>query len=151
MIESGTVLERRSDGSVVVEVNRTSACDGCHAKGACSMGFGSRRAQVTAHDPVGAQVGQTVTLEVGDGAFLAACAWVYLVPLAGLLFGAALAYVLTGWARMTAARDTVSALSALAGLGIGIAVVWLYDRRVRDARGAPTGRFQVRVRAISAD
>ncbi|HCF59720.1 MAG TPA: hypothetical protein DFS52_17210 [Myxococcales bacterium] len=151
MIERGTVRESRGDGWVVVEVHRTGACDGCHSRGACSMGFGARNAQVTARDPLGAQIGQQVELELGDGAFLTACAWVYLVPLAGLLLGAGLGWGLLGWMGIGAARDPLSALFALLGLGIGVAIVWLYDRRVRDARGAPTGRFQVQVRAISAD
>lgn len=151
MIECGTVLERRDGGLVVVEVDRGSACDGCHAKGACNMGFGSRKTQVTAHDPVGAKVGERVTLELGDGAFLAACAWVYLVPLAGLLLAAGLAWGLLGWAGMGAARDAGSALAALVGLGAGLAVIWRYDRRVRGAQGAPTGRFEVRVRGVSGE
>jgi len=147
MNECGTVLERHADGQVVVEVDRGSACDGCHAKGACSMGFGQKKARVTARDTTGAEVGQRVTLELGDGAFLAACAWVYLVPLAGLLLGAVGAWWGLGAAGFGGIREAGSALCALAGTAVGLAVVWLYDRKVRDARGGPTGRFEVRVRA----
>lgn len=147
MIQCGTVRERQTDGRVVVEVDRGSACDGCHSKGACSMGFGVKKARVTAADATGAEVGQQVTLELGDGAFLAACAWVYLVPLAGLFLGAGLAWWLLGAAGLLGLREAGSAFAALAGTAAGLGVVWLYDRRVRGAQGGPTGRFEVRVRA----
>lgn len=151
MIERGTVLERRSDGAVVVEVRRSAACDSCHARGACGMGFGVKTAKVIAHDSLGARAGQTVTVEVGDGAFLAACAWVYGVPVAGLLVGALLGVVLAGRAGLEASQDALSALLALIGLGLGGVAVWWRDRRVRDARGAPSGRFRVQVSALSDD
>jgi sigma-E factor negative regulatory protein RseC len=152
MTGCGTVVERRADGQVVVRIERGAACDGCHARGACNMGFGARQLEVPAHDHVGAGVGQRVTIELADGAFLAACAWVYLVPLAGLLFAAGLAWGLLGWAGLDAAiRDAGSALAALGGLAGGAAVLWTVDRRVRDARGGPSGRFRAHVCALSTD
>jgi sigma-E factor negative regulatory protein RseC len=147
MTECGTVVERQGDGRVLVEVARGTACDGCHATGACNLGFGQRTTRVLAHDATGAVVGQRVTLELADGAFLAACAWVYLVPLAGLFLGAGLAYGALGGVGSQALREGLSALAALAGTAAGLGLVWRHDKKVRDVRGGPSGRFEVRVRA----
>jgi len=144
MIEQGIVIERLSDGRVLVEVDRRSACDGCHSRGSCSLGFGLKKARVAALDEEGmAGVGDRVTMELADRDFLVACSWVYLVPLAGLLTSALLAWWLLGLAGLTEIRDLGSALAALAGTGASLAVVWLRDRKVRDTKG----RFEVRIRA----
>lgn len=100
MEATGRVVERQ--GSLaVVEVKRTSACEGCHkeADGGCSVctlmgGEGSRTTRTVVQDPLGATVGDTVRIESPARSVLLWAAAVFLLPLLtaalGFLVGKAL-------------------------------------------------------------
>jgi len=149
--EQGKVVEQRPDGTVVIEVRRGAACEGCRAQNACGMGTHASSIKVVARNALGATVGQTVTLELDDSAFLAACAWVYGVPVIGLLVGAAAGFLVAQAMGYGSHADAFGAAGSLIGLGLCAAAVWLRDRAARDAHGVPTGRFQVRIRAFAEE
>lgn len=148
MHEIGVVVARQDDGTVVVEVDRTSACEGCHARGACQTTLQPRKARVTASDPLGALVGQRVRLEMTDGGFLGACAQVFLVPLAGLAVGAATAFALAEWAGWSAGQDLAAALGALLGVVWGFARLRGLELRMRKSGDAAASRYQVWISAV---
>ena len=56
-----------------------------------------------------------------------------------------LAYWALAGVGSQAVREGLSALAALAGTAAGLGLVWRHDKKVRDARGGPSGRFEVRV------
>jgi sigma-E factor negative regulatory protein RseC len=151
MIETGVIVEQRPDGAVTVEVERGAACDGCHTRGACAMTFGRRRLLLPATNPLGASVGQRITLELDDSAFLTACVTVYLIPLATLLAAAFCTWAALGGTPLASHRDPLSALGALAGAAAGFGIVRLIDSRIRDPRRPDARRFRARITGIFQD
>ena len=115
MNEQGKVVEQRPDGTVVIEVRRGAACEGCRAQNACGMGTHASSIKVVARNALGATVGQTVTLELDDSALLAACAWVYGVAVIGLAVGGG------SWTRWEAAGGW---RAPLAWWATGVAITW---------------------------
>ncbi len=84
-----------------VEVERTSACEGCHksedGKGCsvCSMLGGERRLAADAVNKVGAEVGDRVVIESPTGRMLWYAALVFLLPLVVALLAYGVAALLT--------------------------------------------------------
>jgi len=148
MTEVGTVVERTKDGEVVVEVGRSSACDACHAKGACFSTLQERRTLMTAIDPIGVEVGDRVTLELDDRTFLRAVAVVYMIPLLMLIAGAAITYILLSGPAFAESRDLASAGGALVGVALGVGIVRLYNQKIQGSRSPAANRFKVRVSAV---
>jgi len=92
--ETGVVVAREGD-SVWVETERRSACGGCESEKGCGTGllaqvFGSRPVRVRAKNPVGADTGELVVIGLEEAAFLQSSVVLYLIPILGLLLGAAL-------------------------------------------------------------
>jgi sigma-E factor negative regulatory protein RseC len=145
MYENGVVLERFADGRVMVEVDRTSACDGCHARGACQTTLQPRKASFKVLDPVGARVGQQVRLELEDGAFLQACLQAFVMPLLLLVAAAVAAHV--GLARLGYPewQDGGAALGALAGVAFGFYRMRGLEKRLCPSENHGAGRISVRV------
>ena len=145
MYENGVVLEKLTDGRVMVEVDRTSACDGCHARGACQTTLQPRKARFTVLDPVGAGVGELVRLELEDGAFLQACLQAFVMPLLLLVAAAVAAHV--GLARLGYPewQDAGAALGALAGVGFGLWRMRSLEKRLCPSETQAAGRINVRV------
>lgn len=148
MDEIGVVVEQRRDGTVVVEVDRTSACERCHARGACQTTLQPRKAHVTADDPIGAGVGQQVRLEMADRGFLAACFQAFVVPLAALVAGAIAGFAAAGWLGWPAGQDALAALGALAGAAWGILRMRRVERRLRQPGSAAGRRYRIWVSEV---
>jgi sigma-E factor negative regulatory protein RseC len=148
VIETGIVVGRREDGKALVEVRRTAACDGCHARGACMTTFQDRSTIFSAEDPLGVRPGQRVTLEMADGAFLGACALAYVVPLIGLVVGGVAAWIVAAPVSGPA-REVLAAFGSLAGAALAYVGVRLWDRaRIRRVPAGglpPDGSFHVRI------
>ncbi|MBF0453825.1 MAG: SoxR reducing system RseC family protein [Magnetococcales bacterium] len=73
----------------MVSSQRKSACGSCQAESSCTVlsgGGGKRDTRIRAMNPVGAQVGQRVELEVSEQQFLKASFLVYLLPVISLIF-----------------------------------------------------------------
>jgi len=105
-------------GVVTVVTQRTAACGKCKA---CMMGRDGTQS-LRARNVCGAQVGDKVAIELAAGRFLLATTLAYLLPLFGLIDGAAAGYAM-------AASDGATALGAMAGLGLGVLCGVLVARR----------------------
>ena len=87
--ENARVIEVRNQRALV-QTTRTSACENCSAKGGCAALGGGRDARVWAVDLIGVERGDEVVVAVPEGSLLGAGALAYLLPVAGLMAGAAL-------------------------------------------------------------
>lgn len=122
------------DGTTAtVEVERTSACEGCHksedGKGCsvCSMMGGDRKLSARAKNEIGAEVGDRVVIESATGRMLWYAVLVFLVPLLVGLIAYGVAACMT---------DTVAWQigGALAGFFGTFCVVFAYSEIVRKKR-----------------
>lgn len=143
MIETGTVVERLSAGRVRVEVRRGAACDGCHAKGACTPLSRGAVVRFEAEDPFACAPGDIVQVAIAEGAVLKAVWWVYGVPMI-LAIGCGIG----AWGGLNQAnigattRDLIAAGAFLGGAALGVGVLRGVEMRIRRSSA---GSFRVRV------
>ena len=119
MVQKVKVIAHNADGTAQVMHVRQSACSGdCHQCSGC--GAAKETMMLTAENPIGAQVGDTVLLRSSSGPVLKAAALLYLLPL--LLFFAGYAAGMLLWER----GGAVGCAAFCVGIGVSI----LYDRFV---------------------
>ena len=125
MTQSAIVDALTFDGKAVVRVFQESACGhDCENCGVC----GSRRKlTVEANNPLRAIPGDLVTVETGTGKIIRAAALVYVLPLATLLLGCVLGFLL-------GLGEGAQALLGVGGLALGSAGAVLINRFVRRDR-----------------
>lgn len=125
MTQSAIVDSLTSDGRAMVRVFQQSACGhDCENCGVC----GSRRKlTVEAGNPLRAVPGDLVTVETGTGKIIRAAALVYVLPLATLLLGCILGYIL-------GCSEGIQALFGVGGLALGSAGAVLINRFIRRDR-----------------
>jgi sigma-E factor negative regulatory protein RseC len=85
--EQAKVIEVRN-GHALVQTERTTACEGCSAHGACASLGGDRDARVWAEDGIGVERGEIVVVAIAEKTFLLASVLVYIMPVAALIVGA---------------------------------------------------------------
>lgn len=115
MARLGTVLST-SGSTAQVSTSRKGLCEHCTEQGACSAQIGQsggRADIVTVKNAVGAQVGDTVEIELPGHTEMKLSFWVWLVPLAGLLLGAIAGAA--ALAPLGLAEDPAAFLGAIAG------------------------------------
>lgn len=126
MTSRGTVKRILPDGRAVVEVTRQSACG--HDCAECSSLCGASGAiSSVAENPLGACVGETVTIETPSKKIISAAALVYIVPLATLILG----YVA---AALLGAGEGRALIGSLVGFAVGVAVVVAVNKLSRRGR-----------------
>jgi sigma-E factor negative regulatory protein RseC len=128
--ESGTVVELR-ERTALVRLRRSSACAGCASAGRCHTGPGEREQLLEAWNEAGAVVGESVRVAVPAKAVLGASARIYLLPVGGLLAGAAVAQVLASAFISAPAGETAAGIGGIAG---AVAAV-LLGRKLRSRPG----------------
>ncbi len=133
MKTTGKVVELQGDDAVV-ETARISACDGCHKRqdgqdcSVCSLLNGNRTMRTKARNPVGAQVGDLVSIESESTRILGYAALVFLLPLAL----AAAGWFLTGiWTD----NSLWKALGALAGVALTFVGLRLFSKKLQSRTG----------------
>ena len=115
------------DGTAEVIRQRESACSGdCHKCSGC--GSEGQTVQLRVDNPIGAKVGDWVTLEAKTAAVLKAAAALYILPLALFIGGYLLGEHL--WQR--------GILISLAGLMLGMFLVKLLDKNMTKKGNAYT-------------
>ena len=128
----------RSHGSRAdVSTTRHGACASCAEASACGVAEAESCPEtVTVRNPVGARPGDTVELGLPPHGVACLSALVWIVPLTGLVIGAALGTWLAGSAAAdagaragTAASDLPALLGAVAGTTAAFAVLRRIDRR----------------------
>lgn len=108
-----------SDGTAQVLHIRQSACSGdCHKCSGC--GAAKEGIELTAKNPIGAKIGDFVTIEAATGPVLRGAAVLYMMPLLLFFLGYALGAIAWGRGGLLGGFSFV--------LGIGLVIV--YDRRV---------------------
>jgi len=97
--EEGIVI-RADGGSAIVKATKTDACKACTARGSCHVMGGGREMEISAFNPVGAEVDDHVLLSFDTSSLLKASFLLYIVPVFALLAGAVAGHYLTlsvGW------------------------------------------------------
>lgn len=132
MIEERAVVTETGQGYAWLEIQRRSACGGCHASDGCGAAalakvWGGKRMRVRALSDLPLRPGDEVIVGMADGALLRGALLAYLLPLASLFAGAIL-----GQATFASAGEELVMLSGGLGLGLGFLAVRALSRRLRD-------------------
>ncbi len=109
--EQGVVLRTDSEAAWVKTV-RSSACEGCTAKGSCHSTGAGQEMEVKALNPAGAREGDRIVLSFETGSLLKATFLIYVFPIIFLIAGAALGQILAPIVAFNA--STVSVLVGFA-------------------------------------
>ncbi len=92
--EQGIVLRTDSE-SAWVKTTRSSACEGCTARGSCHTLGSGQEMEVKALNPAGARVGDRIVLSFETGSLLKATFLIYVFPIIFLIAGAAIGQLLS--------------------------------------------------------
>lgn len=141
--EDGSTIEGTArvvglDGGLAwLEPEQTTACGGCHSAAACGVEPGNKRLvarRFSLPNDHGLTVGERVVVGVADRTFVRASMLAYGLPMLTCLGAGLVAQKAFG------AGDGPSAIAAVAGLAIGLVLVWS-RAAVLTARGALTPHF----------
>jgi len=118
----GIVLHNNEDGWARVATDRKGACGGCQSSGgACRSCLTSAKLESRVINPINAETGDIVKINLPSTAVFKGAAIMYLLPIAALILGAFVGMQLgslLGWS------DTMGAVAGAAGgLGIGFGAV----------------------------
>jgi len=145
-MEQAVVVMDVAHGQALVRGRRASACGSCAGKSACGT-LGSwveRFADMRVANPLGAKIGDEVTIEVPDGEFLRAALRLYGAPMLGF-FTAGFASRALAFSMGASSPEMWAAGGALAGM---VAVfLWLRGSEKERMSGARI----VHIRAHAVD
>ena len=116
-MEQSVIVVDVSQGEALVRGQRATACGSCAGKSSCST-LGSwveRFAEMRVANPLGANIGDEVTIEVPDGEFLRAALRLYGAPMLGF-FAAGFATRAMAFSMQAVMPELWAACGALAGM-----------------------------------
>lgn len=113
---TGIVIRTLAGGRAHVVANKQGECGSCSASHSCHTSAAVKKMTTTVINPLGAEPGDAVAIDVSTGQLLKGMALIYLLPVMGLLIGAVFGATIKASVAMT---ETGSAL--LFG-GIGLAL-----------------------------
>jgi sigma-E factor negative regulatory protein RseC len=125
MIEDIGRVVRVEGDEAYVEVERTSACAQCGIQEVEELVGG--KPVFMALNSAKATKGETVKVRVQSVAYLKASAIIYGIPILFLIIGAVVGFYLAGKSGISS--DTMSAMLGMAGVIVGIGVLFLFRRR----------------------
>ena len=140
--EKGIVLRTDSETAWVKTV-RSSACEGCAARGSCNTTGDGQDMEVKAINSVGASVGDQIVLSFETASLLKATFLIYVFPIILLIAGAAL-----GQALAPLIGFSPSALSVL--MGFAFFFIALFIVKSRANRMAQKNAYQPKITKILA-
>ena len=111
---TGIVIRINSDGKADVVASKQGDCGSCSAAHSCHTSTSAKKMTTTVFNPVGAEPGDAVAIDVSTGQLLKGMALVYLLPVMGLLIGAIFGANIKASVSMT---ETGSAL-LFGGIGL---------------------------------
>lgn len=115
-VQAEGIVITQEAGLARVKVQRSGGCGRCHEEGGCGNSAESRCDEFVVLDALDARPGDRVRIEIPEGVALRAALLAYGLPLAGVLIGAGLGYVLYG-------SDLAGVAGAVAGFIAGLAVL----------------------------
>lgn len=136
MLSFGVVESIKNDKATVA-IMRHSACGDC---GACQMGKENMERKVEAINPIGAKIGDQVTMEMSDDTVLKAAFIVYMVPLFVLIAGIFITKIVLEFFQIS---DMVELYGVLVGL-IGMALCFWYIKK-RDIAMNKSGELAITI------
>lgn len=131
--EEGIVVALEGEYALVVS-QRKAGCGSCHAEASCntlSGGLGKKATEIRAHNPLNAEVGERVVLEMTESHLLWASFLVYGVPIVALVLGGVLCRSLA-LSLGIGDSDSVGALGGLAALVISFYGLHRYNQHIRN-------------------
>jgi sigma-E factor negative regulatory protein RseC len=140
--EQGIVLRIDADAAWVKTV-RTSACEGCTAKGTCHTTEDGQDMEVKAINSAGASVGDRIVLSFETASLLKATFLLYIFPIILLIAGAALGQALAPFIEFSP-----SAVSVL--LGFAFFFTALFIVKTRANKMAKKNAYQPKITKIVA-
>ena len=140
--EKGIVLRTDSETAWVKTV-RSSACEGCAARGSCNTTGDGQDMEVKAINSVGASVGDQIVLSFETASLLKATFLIYVFPIILLIAGAALGQALAPFIGFSP-----SSLSVL--LGFFFFFIALFVIKTRANRMAKKNAYQPKITKILA-
>jgi len=132
VIEERAIVTEAGQGYAWLEIQRRSACGGCHASDGCGTAalakiWSNKRIRVRALSDLPLRPGDEVVVGMADGVLLRGALLAYLLPLALLFVGAIL-----GQAAFASTGEELVVLSGGLGLGSGFLIVRALSRRLRN-------------------
>lgn len=125
LIEHSGVVERTERDTVYVRITSRSACGTCKAREACGLAEAQDKiVAVTTPEAGQYAVGGAVTVGVRRSAGIRAVVLAYVGALVVLLA------VLVGAIVLAGLSEGLSALAAIAGVGVYYFVLWLFRRKI---------------------
>ncbi len=150
--EEAIVVGLEGDHAFVIN-QRKSACGSCHADQSCgtlSGGLGKKGVHIRTHNPINAQVGERVMLEISESHFLKASFMVYALPVVALIMvgaGVRSLVLSLGWVQDA---EAIGALAGLAGLGLSFYGLYRYNSSIQnDSSQLPSIRRVVNQHTLS--
>ena len=140
--EHGIVLRTDSEAAWVKTV-RSSACEGCTAKGSCYSMGGGNEMEVKALNTAGARAGDRIVLTFETASLLKATFLIYVFPIILLIVGAAIGQMLASLIDFSP-----SALSVL--LGFVFFFTGLFIIKARANKMAKKNAYQPKITKILA-
>jgi len=118
--EQGLVASTSENGWAQVVADRRDACGDCGASGCCASLGGSPKMVIKAMNSAGAGTGDLVSITLKSGTVVQSAAIFYLIPLAGLIFGAAVGS--TSNLGLALSETAAGILFSFAGLALGFVI-----------------------------
>jgi len=146
MMEQAVIVMELSGDEALVRGRRATACGSCAGKSSCGT-LGSwveRFAEMRVLNPLGAKVGDEVTIEVPDGEFLRAALRLYGAPMLGF-FAAGFSMRALAFATGLASPEFWAAGGAL----LGMAAVFLYLRGAEKETMSGARIVRIQARALN--
>ena len=130
MEEQGLVLENRGD-EALVKITRHSLCSRCAQKcPMASMEHETDEIEVLVSNPVGAEIGQLVKIEMGEKSLVTASLLIYLVPVIFLIAGYFAGIYLSGFIYDTTPGETAGIIGSIVFLLLSFLVVSYIDKKL---------------------
>lgn len=126
--EEGWVTSTTEDGWAEVVTQRRDACADCGASQCCAALGGSSKMVTRALNRAGAGVGDLVAINLSSGTVLQGALIIYIIPLIGLVFGAAIGT--TSTLGLPISRTVASILFSFAGLALGFLITARISRHL---------------------
>ena len=118
----------------LISCERKKSCGGCSGEQSCGVlsgGLGKKGVEIRAHNPLHAEIGERVVLEIGERYFLRASFLVYVVPILSLIAVGSLARSLAlSWPGADA--ESLGALGGLVAMALSFYGLHRYSAHLRD-------------------